>query len=356
MTISRTDPFTNSTEFVVNPNSKLPEVLMSIQNGVTTYYVYGPGLLYQITETPTETNTLTYHYDYRGSTIALTDGNGNVTDRMEYSLYGTLTYHLGTNSIPFLFNGRFGVMTDPNGLIFMRSRYYNPYLCRFLNPDPTGFAGGLNWYAYANGNPISYEDPSGLQSWMGAGYGALSGPLSGGLSASYSPPPINPLYTAPNPSGMGTILFDSGVSYYAGIGGGGGTQIIRLDNGQIVSYGYVGVGVGFGKGGGAAGGGEVYNVYQATDYEGPFSNISGGAYVGGSISGQPLPGQNGSASFTAGVSTIGVSGSLQDYWIIGASAPTTSQTPGNNSSQNGWLPTSTSSQSSSSASNSSTGK
>ena len=153
---------TNSTEFVVNPNSKLPEVLMSIQNGVTTYYVYGPGLLYQITETPTETNTLTYHYDYRGSTIALTDGNGNVTDRMEYSMYGTMTYHLGTNSIPFLFNGRFGVMTDPNGLLYMRARYYNPYICRFLNPDPAGFAGGLNFYAFANGNPVSYLDPFGL--------------------------------------------------------------------------------------------------------------------------------------------------------------------------------------------------
>ncbi len=165
---------TNSTEFVVNPNSKLPEVLMSIHNGVTTYYVYGPGLLYQITETPTETNTLTYHYDYRGSTIALTDGNGNVTDRMEYSLYGTLTYHLGTNSIPFLFNGRFGVMTDPNGLLYMRARYYNPFLCRFINPDPSGFSGGLNFYAYANGNPVNFTDPTGLDPAFTPGMGMFS--------------------------------------------------------------------------------------------------------------------------------------------------------------------------------------
>ena len=32
----------------------------------------------------------------------------------------------------------------------------------FLNPDPSGFVGGLNFYAYANGNPISYLDPFGL--------------------------------------------------------------------------------------------------------------------------------------------------------------------------------------------------
>jgi len=153
---------TNSIAYVVNPNAKLPQVLLRIKNGVTNYYIYGAGLLYQITETATATNTLTYHYDYRGSTIALSADNGLVTDRMEYSLYGTLTYRVGTNDTPFLFNGRYGVMTDANGLLYMRARYYNPYLCRFLNADPSGFKGGLNFYAYANGNPASYLDPFGL--------------------------------------------------------------------------------------------------------------------------------------------------------------------------------------------------
>jgi RHS repeat-associated protein len=153
---------TNTTTFVVNPNAKLPQVLMRIKNGVTNYYIYGAGLLYQITETATATNTLTYHYDYRGSTIALSADNGVVTDRIEYSAYGLTTYRVGTNDTPFLFNGRYGVMTDPNGLLYMRARYYNPYLCRFISSDPSGFAGGLNHYAYANGNPISMTDPTGL--------------------------------------------------------------------------------------------------------------------------------------------------------------------------------------------------
>jgi RHS repeat-associated protein len=153
---------TNSIIYVVNPNAKLPQVLERIKNGVTTYYIYGAGLLYQITETATATNTVTYHYDYRGSTIALSGDNGLVTDRMEYSLYGTLTYRVGANDTPFLFNGRYGVMTDPNGLLYMRARYYNPYLCRFVGADPSAFSGGLNFYAYANGNPVSYLDPFGL--------------------------------------------------------------------------------------------------------------------------------------------------------------------------------------------------
>lgn len=153
---------TNTIEYVINPNAKLPQVLERIKNGVTTYYIYGAGLLYQVTETPTGTNTLTYHYDSRGSTIALTADNGLVVDRFEYSLYGTLTYRAGTDETPFLFNGRYGVMSDPNGLSCMGARYYNPFLCRFLNPDPSGFKGGLNFYAYANGNPVSYLDPVGL--------------------------------------------------------------------------------------------------------------------------------------------------------------------------------------------------
>jgi RHS repeat-associated protein len=153
---------TNATMLVVNPNAKLPQVLMRIKNGVTNYYVYGAGLLYQVTETASGTNVLTYHYDYRGSTVALTDTNGNITDRIEYSLYAMTTYRAGTNDTPFLFNGRYGVMTDPNGLLYMRARYYNPYLCRFVNPDPSGFKGGLNFYAAFNGNPVSYLDPSGL--------------------------------------------------------------------------------------------------------------------------------------------------------------------------------------------------
>jgi RHS repeat-associated protein len=165
---------TTVTRFVVNPNATLSQVLLRTQGGGTNYYVYGLGLLYEVDDAG---NTTTYHYDYRGSTVALTDGSGKVTDRMEYSAYGTLTYRAGTKDTPFLYNGRYGVQTDPNGLLYMRARYYNPYLCRFLNPDPAGFSGGLNFYAYADGNPISLLDPFGLCAlgesgggyWLGVG-------------------------------------------------------------------------------------------------------------------------------------------------------------------------------------------
>jgi len=134
---------TTATTFVINPNGS--QVLMRIRPGSTNYYIYGVGLLYEIDVTASGATTAFYHFDCRGSTVALTDGNGNPTDGIEYSPYGSTTYRFGTNDTPFLYNGQFGVQTDPNGLLYMRARYYNPYISRFINADPSGFAGGLNF-------------------------------------------------------------------------------------------------------------------------------------------------------------------------------------------------------------------
>lgn len=149
------------TRFVINPHAKLSQVLVRINPDTTkTYYVYGAGLLYEVDEAE---NTKTYHYDSRGSTVALTSSGGSVIDRIEYDTYGKITFRSNFIPTPFLFNGRYGVMTDDNGLYYLRNRYYNPYIKRFINADPSGFAGGMNWYAYADGDPISMMDPFGLR-------------------------------------------------------------------------------------------------------------------------------------------------------------------------------------------------
>ena len=65
-----------------------------------------------------------------------------------------------------MYNGRDGVVTDANGLLYMRARYYSPILMRFVNADivagDISNAITLNRYAYANGNPVSNVDPFGL--------------------------------------------------------------------------------------------------------------------------------------------------------------------------------------------------
>jgi RHS repeat-associated protein len=108
----------------------------------------------------------TYHFDQRGSTIAITDADGNVTDRYQYSAYGEKKSSTGDTDTPFLYNGPGGVVTDANGLYYMRARYYNPEIRRFISQDTLlGVAidgQSLNRYAYVQGNPIVFVDPLGL--------------------------------------------------------------------------------------------------------------------------------------------------------------------------------------------------
>ena len=48
------------------------------------------------------------------------------------------------------------------GLYYVRARWYDPHLGRFVSEDPIGLAGGLNVYAYVGNSPLNGTDPSGL--------------------------------------------------------------------------------------------------------------------------------------------------------------------------------------------------
>lgn len=154
-----------STRYTVNPNAALSQVLVAHHSsGSKTYYVYGPGLLYEenFSASGASEGARSYHYDQVGSTIALTDDTGAVTGRADYTAYGVTASLTGNVDTPFRYNGQFGVMTDVGtGLLHMRARWYSPSLGRFLNEDPIGFEGGMNWYAYCEGDPIVHFDASG---------------------------------------------------------------------------------------------------------------------------------------------------------------------------------------------------
>ena len=102
--------------------------------------------------------------------MAVTDADGEVTAKYNYSPYGELLEGEYDENIPFLYNGQFGVMTDGNGLYYMRARYYNVDIKRFINQDvlvgTLERISSLNRFAYVEGNPISYLDPFGLDKWI----------------------------------------------------------------------------------------------------------------------------------------------------------------------------------------------
>ena len=149
------------TVYTYNTNAELSQILVKTTGNTVTKYVYGNGLIGEETAGIFKT----YHFDYRGSTVAITDSTGTVTDTCSYDSYGNLTSRTGISDIIFLYNGEYGVVTDTNELLYMRARYYSPELRRFINADilmgDINNSATLNRYAYANGNPISNIDPFG---------------------------------------------------------------------------------------------------------------------------------------------------------------------------------------------------
>jgi RHS repeat-associated protein len=61
---------------------------------------------------------------------------------------------------PFLFHGQY--FDYDTGLIYLRSRFYDPYSGMFMEPDPLGYADSVNLYAAMANNPVGSRDPSGL--------------------------------------------------------------------------------------------------------------------------------------------------------------------------------------------------
>ncbi|MFN8526296.1 MAG: RHS repeat-associated core domain-containing protein [Chloroflexota bacterium] len=136
--------------------SGLPTI---VQDGNATY-VYGHGLISQTSSGGAQT----YHLaDGLGSTVALTDTNGNVTGSYQYDVFGAIKSATGTASSEFTYTGQ---QQDPaTNLVYLRARYYDPTLGRFLTKDPFhGFATrpqSQHRYAYVENSPANAVDPSG---------------------------------------------------------------------------------------------------------------------------------------------------------------------------------------------------
>ena len=105
------------------------------------------------------------HGDGLSSTQLVTDSNGDQAARMVYGAWGeTLSSNSSVpGSLDVRFVGGLGVRNDnASGLIYMRHRWYDAQLGRFISRDPIGHSGGVNLYEYPS-NPLSYIDPIGLK-------------------------------------------------------------------------------------------------------------------------------------------------------------------------------------------------
>jgi RHS repeat-associated protein len=122
-------------------------------------------------------DTSFYHYDGLGSVRQLTDSEGEVEEYL-YDAFGNLIEDNDHNN-PYGFTGE-QQFREAVGLIFLRARYYDPSVGRFISRDPIlkpmmGTYGSfwlvphltrtpqrLHSYVYVQNNPVNRIDPTGL--------------------------------------------------------------------------------------------------------------------------------------------------------------------------------------------------
>jgi RHS repeat-associated protein len=149
------------TRYLIDTVQPYAEVLEEYSPGgaIQVSYVYGNELISQ----NRGGTTSFYAVDGLGSTRALTNSAGVVTDRYVYDAFGQIISQSGSTVNNYLFAGQ---QWDPSvGLVYLRARYLSVDSGRFLDMDSfSGFENRpltLDGYSYANLNPVNLVDPGG---------------------------------------------------------------------------------------------------------------------------------------------------------------------------------------------------
>ncbi|MDI4649593.1 RHS repeat domain-containing protein [Cohnella hashimotonis] len=135
----------------------------TVSGGVATFkarYIRGQGLIAR----QDEQAKAYYLQNGHGDVVELRDSTGNTRlNSYAYDLFGNITSQDETVAQPFKYSGE---MTDnTTKLQYLRARWYDPSLGRFINEDT--YEGqidnplSLNLYTYVYNNPLVYTDSSG---------------------------------------------------------------------------------------------------------------------------------------------------------------------------------------------------
>lgn len=99
-----------------------------------------------------------YIKDPHGNVVA-TNKDGELYGSFDYTAFGNQLEATDTTN-PFRYCGEY--YDEESGMVYLRNRYYNSTTGRFISEDP--IKDGVNWYVYAEDNPVNMWDPNGLAS------------------------------------------------------------------------------------------------------------------------------------------------------------------------------------------------
>jgi len=100
-----------------------------------------------------------YTFDGMNNVVDLIGLNGQSIANYRFDAFGNQLNEVSNIHNPFRYRG-FGYYDSHSGLHYLRHRFYDPNLGRFITEDPIRC--GTNWFIYAFNNPIMWDDPTGL--------------------------------------------------------------------------------------------------------------------------------------------------------------------------------------------------
>jgi RHS repeat-associated protein len=146
-----------SQSFTWDTTTPVNQLLM---DSASAYIYEGPAGITPAEQVNLTSGAVTYLVtDSLGSTRGAVSNSGALTATTSYDAWGNPETTGGLSaSTPF---GYAGGYTDPDGLIYLLARYYDPATGQFLSGDPD-VTQTQEPYAYAGDNPITNSDPTGM--------------------------------------------------------------------------------------------------------------------------------------------------------------------------------------------------
>lgn len=167
--IGKITPNENTTFIIENSNIiSMTKTISNISHRIDFNYDHN-GMLFGL-----RYNNHDYFYvrDILGNILGVVNSNGNYIVKYSYTAFGECSKQIQTgfendfiaNNNPFVYKGYY--LDEETGFYYLKSRYYDPTICRFISPDDFTYLDeesliGINLYAYCNNNPIMYVDENG---------------------------------------------------------------------------------------------------------------------------------------------------------------------------------------------------
>jgi RHS repeat-associated protein len=167
--VRKTDSGAGTNFYLYHQGNLFAEVNGSQRTVIRTYTYSGTDKPVTMTVgDPLTGATYSFVSEQPGQVVGLLDGAGQLVNQYRYSAFGEA--QAGTSeqvAQPLKYMGR--ELDATTGLYYVRARWYDPEIGRFISEDPIGLAGGINTYAYTANDPVNFRDPSGLMAESGPG-------------------------------------------------------------------------------------------------------------------------------------------------------------------------------------------